>query len=241
MRKLFLTAFVLAASLVVASTGLALEKTAMRVTDDGRGDGWAAGTQTCTVQYYNICTGWVWIWSGWSPGDRIGTAFTDCGGDCSLDTSFMFFVSEAPAGYGFTGTAAVYASDANECPTGAPLASQALLPVSFWNLVNWGGVAVPNNFVVAYDFASDQGLPNPLAHGTDHPAVGPTGPQACGACYPTTRTNHSFYYGTAASPLCPGSILNDGVCDAQWLMDAAMSCTVSVEDQSWGAVKNLYR
>ena len=240
MRKLFLTAFVLAASLVVASTGLALEKTAMRVTDDGR-DGWAAGTQTCTVQYYNICTGWVWLWSPWGDGDRVGTAFADCGDQCALDSSFMFFRSAAPAGYGFTGTAAVYAVDANECPTGAPIASQALLPVSNWNLVAWGGVAVPDNFIVSYEFAASQGLPNPMSIGTGHPAAGPTGPQACGACYPTTRVTHSFAWGTAASPVCPGSVFNDGVCNAELMFDAAMSCTVSIEDQSWGAVKNLYR
>jgi hypothetical protein len=245
MRKFFLTAFVLAASLVVASTGLALEKTAMRVTDEGRGDDWAAGSLTCTVQYYNICTGWVWVLSGFPDDDaRVGTTFTDCDPDnsCALDSNFMFFVSAAPAGYGFTGTASVYAADANECPTGAPLAQQSLLPVSFWNLLNWGGLPVPNSFVIEYQFASTQGLPNPLAIGADHPAAGPTGPQACGTCYPTSRVNHSYYFGNSTTTLCPGSVLfNDGICDAQLLFDAAMTCVVSVEDQSWGAVKNLYR
>jgi len=210
------------------------------VTDDGRGDGWAAGTQTCTVQYYNICTGWLWLWWGFSPGDRTGTAFTRCCPHGSVDSGFIYFRDAAPAGYGFTGTMAVYAADPNDCPTGAPLASRALLPVSQWNLVVWGGVPVPEDFVVLYEWP-DPERPNPTAIGSDHPAAGPTGPHACGTCYPTTRTNHSYHYGTAATPLCPGSPLNDGVCDAQWLMDAGMLCAVQVEERSWGAVKSLYR
>ena len=240
MRKFFLSAFVLAASLVVASNGLALEKSAARFTDDSR-DGWAAGGATCSVAYYNICTGWVWVWSGWSAGDVVGTQFDTCsGGPCTLDSGFMLFTTGAPSGYGFTGTAAVTAADANGCPTGAPLASQALLPASGWNLLTWG-VPVPSSYVISVEFAASQGLPNPAAVATEHPAAGPTGPVACGTCYPTNRTNHSFYYGTASSPLCPGSALNDGVCDAQWLFDSQLTCIVSVEDSSWGTVKNLYR
>ena len=74
MRKYFLTAFVLAASLMVATSGLALEKTAVRMNDTVRPGDWNAGT-SCTVQYYNTCTGWLWVWSGWSPGDVLGTCF----------------------------------------------------------------------------------------------------------------------------------------------------------------------
>ena len=238
MRKLFLTAFVLAASLVVASTGLALEKTAMLVTDDGP-DGWSAGSQTCNVQYYNTCTGWLWVWGGWSAGDAMGTAFTGCGSNCTLDSGNVYFRTPAPAGYGFTGTAHVYAADANECPTGAPLASQALLPATGFNLLNWNSLSVPNTFCVVWEWGP--GGSGTTRAGTDHPAAGPTGPASCGACFPTTRTNHTYYWGTLASPLCPGSALFDGVCDAQFMWDANMLCSVSVEDQSWGAVKNLYR
>jgi hypothetical protein len=50
-------------------------------------------------------------------------------------------------------------------------------------------------------------------------------------------------YGNATTTLCPGEPLNDGVCDAEWLLwEAAFTCaTVSVEPQSWGSVKALYR
>jgi len=82
---------------------------------------------------------------------------------------------------------------------------------------------------------------NPASIATDHPAAGPTGPAACGACYPTTRVSHSFYWGNAASPLCPGSALNDGVCDAEFLIEIVATCTDYILPESWAAVKQLYR
>ena len=238
MRKFFQTAFVLAASLVVASTGLALEKTAAPM-DADRADGWNAGTSV-SVAYYNICTGWVWVWSGWSPNDVIGVSY-EGGNNCTLNSNWWFFGTGSPAGYGFTGTVNINAADANRCPTGAPLASQSFLPVSGWNVISWGGgVNVgSNDFTVTVEFGA--GAANPAAAWTDHPAAGPTGPQACGTCYPNPRDNRTFYYGTAASPLCPGSALNDGICDAQFIQDAQLTCTVSVEASTWGSVKNMYR
>ena len=237
MRKFFLTAFVLGASLVVASTGLALEKTAVRMADDSRLDGWASG-QTCSVIYYNICTGWIWVWSGWSGNDTMGVCFDACCDGSTLTSNWWYWPDGQPAGYGFTGTIAVETVDAACCPTGL-IAGQVFLPVSGWNLYTWGGVGVPSQFAIRGILGP--GAPSPGSIATDHPALGPTGPQACGTCYPTTRANHSFYWGSTASPLCPGSTLNDGICDAQFLLDAQFTCPVSVDETSWGAVKNLYR
>ncbi|MBZ0267963.1 hypothetical protein K8I85_07395, partial [bacterium] len=95
-----------------------------------------------------------------------------------------------------------------------------------------------------YGLDVDDGYPGPrpAAFPTDHPAAGPTGPQACDLCYPSTRTIHTFRFGNADSPLCPGSPLNDGVCDAEALYwSAQFSCAISVEPTSWGSLKNLYR
>jgi len=239
MRKYFLTVIVLAASLMLATSGLALEKTAVRMDDMGRPDDWNAGTSACTVQYYNFCTGWIWIWSGWSPNDVLGTCFENCcAGGGAVGTSWVYAGSGAPSGYGYTGTIGLYDADANCCP-GAALAETPFLPLSGWNGFAWG-VSVTGDFVVAAAVGPASG--NPASFGTDHPAAGPTGPQACGACYPTTRVARSAYYGSFATPLCPGSPFNDGVCDAELLMDVDMVCEpVSVEDSSFGKVKGLYR
>lgn len=237
MRKLFLTAFVLGAALVFASTGLALEKTS-QLAIDGDGDDWAAGT-TCTVSYYNICTGWLWVWSGWSPLDQMGVCFDTCGDNCELLSTRWRWWSGNPAGYGFTGTISVQSVDASCCPNGV-LAQTTWLAYSGWNQNTWN-VAVPNQFAVMGTLGPGIGIASPGAVASDHPAAGPTGPQACDTCYPATRVNHSFYWGTANTLLCPGSPFNDGICDAELWMTASLSCVISVEETSWGAVKNLYR
>ncbi len=105
--------------------------------------------------------------------------------------------------------------------------------------MSFGSVTVSSNFAVAFRFGP--GTDSPLSIPTDHPLAGPTGPVACGPCYPSTRDSRTFYWGPTGTPLCPGSPLNDGLCDAQFLWDASMQCVVSVESSSWGAIKGLYR
>jgi hypothetical protein len=153
----------------------------------------------------------------------------------------VHFWSSAPAGYGYTGTIDVFAVDGNECPTGLALASTTLLPVSGWNGVGLGHVDVPPNFAVSFTFGSAPATPASIT--SDHPAPGPTGPAACGTCYATTRSTHSYYWGNASSVVCPGSTFFDGVCDAAFLWDVSMHCQapVSLQSTSWGAIKGLYR
>jgi hypothetical protein len=225
--------------LVLCPPARPLEKTSVPAPD--RSGAWNAGL-TCTISYFNTCTGWIWAWGGWELEDWIGVAFESCCSSKSavLNTSSLFIYTAAPSGRGFTGVIAVHEADENLCPTGAPLASQFFLPLSGWNTYAWG-IDVPSTFVVLARAGSPL-LPSPLSFATDHPAVGPTGPPACGTCYPTTRLTRSFYYGTVDSPACPGAPLNDGVCNAELLWNAQLTCgTVSVDDQSWGSIKKLYR
>jgi hypothetical protein len=238
MRKFFVTAFVLSAVLALATSGFALERVSQRVSDDARADGWTA-QGTCSVIYYNICTGWIWLWS-FNLGSSFGICVDSCCGPgeaSSLVASWQYFTTAGPSGYGFTGTVDVVAADANCCPVGAPIATQNLLPVAGWNGLAWG-VNVPNKFILTFGTAV---VPNYAPAITDHPLAGPTGPAACGTCYPTTRTNHSFIYTYGPYSFCPGSTFFDGLCDSQLFWDVQLSCVVSVEESSWGSIKNLYR
>lgn len=230
--------------LALAAPGLALEKRAARLTDDP--DEWrSGGTSTyCLTNYYNICTGWVWIWSGWTPGDRIGVCFDACCAEplaAAVDTSYVYFSTGAPPGYGFTGTIDVFAVNADCCPVGSPLWTQPLLPVSGWNSVGLGNILVPPTFAVAFTFGPAAGTPAGIA--TDHPEQGPTGPPACGTCYPSTRPTRSFWWGTTMSTVCPGLPLYDNLCSAEFLWDVSMHCEapVSLESTTWAAIKSLYR
>ena len=235
MRKLFVPAFVGVAVLLSAASGPALEKTARVFTGDDLG-GWNS-SHTCSVAYYNICTGWIWIWSGFADGELLGTVFDSCCGTDNeniLDGTYLYYWTGAVPGRGFTGTHSIYAVDENDCPSGAALASQAWLPASGWNLTLWSPTAVPDRFLVQASVRDRNGFGTPVALPSD-------GPQACGVCFPTTRATNSYRYGTETSPICPGSPLFDGDCQVEWLSRAMMLCTISTADENWGAIKNLYR
>ncbi len=235
MRTRLLAVLVLAASLVVASPGSSLERSVARL-DADRADNWDAGI-TCTIRYYNICTGWIWILSGFAASDQFGVCFQSCGGCGVVVGSWHYMYSGMPAGWGFTGTMSVSVADANCCPTGTPLQSTTFLPVTGWNVYGWS-TWVPGTFVMHATLGPGSG--NPLAVATDHPGAVAGGPPACGTCYPTNRVNHSFYYGPGGA--CPGSVFfNDGVCDAQLLWDVDAYACKAVEPQSWGSIKSLYR
>lgn len=241
MRKFFLVCSVMVATFVFAASSFALEKRTARLTTE-LPDGWGSAA-TCAVQYYNICTGWVWILSGFGSDGRFGVVNDKCFGVARLVQTQTLTWTGAPAGYGFTGTMGVYNVDANLCPTGAALQSQPWLPTgsASYQVMNWN-VVIPNTKFCLL-FTAGPNAANPMGLAFEHPSAGPTGPAACGTCYPTSRVNHSFYFGTTGSPLCPGSVLfNDGaLCDAQMIVAEFMSDVVSVEPQSWGNIKNLYR
>ncbi|HET9886469.1 MAG TPA: hypothetical protein VFR10_03060 [bacterium] len=87
---------------------------------------------------------------------------------------------------------------------------------------------------------------NPLALASDYPGQGPTGPNACGTCYPSDREVRSFYFGTESFPICPGVPFEADGCKAEllWILDGIFDYPggpVSIESQSWGKIKSLYR
>jgi hypothetical protein len=249
MRASFRVVLTAIAGSLISESVPALEKRPIQF-DGSLPDEWST-RNSCRVHYYNICTGWIWCWSGFQDGDRIGQVFDSClppDSNSLLDT-IHFVCTSAPAAYGFTGTISVFPVDANNCLVGGPIASQPFLPhfdVYPFQFVNWAGTAVSNRFAVVIEIRDEQGLANPAQFGTDRPAAGPTGPNACGTCYPIDRPNHSYSYGNASSPLCPGIPFNDGVCDAQLFWDADLFgetplATPDTPLKSWGAIKGLYR
>ena len=191
--------------------------------------------QTCTISYYNLCTGWAWIWYDWEPGDRLGVAFQGCGEQ--VVTSRMW-VEQAPlAGYGFTGWVRLFLADVNDCPVGAPLQTQAFVAVSGWNSHDWSVVA-SSRFAIEVEFGPAPDNPTWLM--SDRPAIG-GGTFGCGNCYPATRVTHSFVWSSGGVRLCPGSPFFDGFCNAELLMQADMRYATAVEPSTWAGIKSLYR
>lgn len=246
--KLNRVPLLVAAALSFADSSVALERRSVAVNLDALAQersAWASGG-SCNIHYYNLCTSWTWVWSGFEDGDRIGVVFDVCveSIDNYLYSTTHFTGTGSPVGYGFTGTISVHAVDANDCPVGAAIESQPFFPSNpgpGFTVAQWK-VYVPSRFAVVITVAAPT-LPNPASYGSDHPAAGPTGPQACGTCYPADRSVRSNYYGSAVSPLCPGAPLDDGICASQLLWDAFVSTggPFSVDAASWGAIKALYR
>ena len=235
MSELRAVAVFVAFTFLCPTGAVTLEKTLSRLDDE---DDWSSsGTGSFTLQYWNSCVGWSWVWSEWGLYERLGVAF-DAGESAYLESVEMSISRGAPPGYGFTGFLQVYLTTANECLFGGAMFTVPTLLQE--GVVNYPlGVMVPARFAVTYTMTGPSW--NPIRFRTDFSAAGPTGPAACGTCFPTTRITHSYSYGTAANPLCPGIRLNDNVCDCELLWTAHLNRPVSVEEGNWGAIKSLYR
>lgn len=242
--------------IAAASSASALERTTARVLE--KAEVWQASS-SYDIRYYNTCTGWTWVWSGWEGGEEVGVVvnrppdWAACGedgqgtlGTLLLDGTWIATRSGVPSGYGFTGTISV--RNGQGC-SGGVLASQPFLPAApaDWHFTDWGRLAVADWYTVVIQWATPSGYRNPTQLYSDHPAAGPTGPEACGMCYPTTRSTATRYYGVNGS-YCPSGVgLSDGVCDVELLVECSMGCFNPVgvgdrfEERSWGQIKGLYR
>jgi hypothetical protein len=233
---------------VAAAPAIALEKQLMRAPNLD-GEDWDAST-TITIRYYNYCTGWVWAWGPFLPGETFGVQF-DAGPDGGLLDETRLLIWFAPGrfcggygGYGFTGTISIL--DPPDC-NGTPIAELpfcvnrpwAALTWGWW-ATEWGGIPVPQSFLLNVNWGGEY-YSNPHLWASDLGAAGPTGPQACGLCYPADRTVHSRYFGIGGEYCPSGVTLNDGVCDLELVVQASLRTPVGLQDESWGGIKALYR
>lgn len=222
---------------------------AVPLDDSALASPWTTGSE-CEASYFNVCTGWVWVWTypdlpndyyhHWTNRDRVGVVVDSCCEGAQLTSTWTYFNSGFPAGYGYS-MVSIQAVDASDCPSGTPIAQHVRLPVTGWNFDTWD-VPVPSRFAVAQELRTDWPPSGPYVFvTTDHPAArGGEGP-ACGTCYPTTRATHSFYWGRASAPLCPGAPFFDGTCNAEILLRASFACATGVEPRTWAGIKALYR
>jgi hypothetical protein len=140
---------VIALVLVMATCAFGLEKQAYQIRND-------FGTESlydCTLEYYYYipCPTYSWFWSytGWTPGDIVGTFFTmgdismgggGCDPDNCMDLEIIQFLDFA--GYGtvypglFTVEFDIYCSDDMGCPVGPSIWNSGPFESGFaWNYV----------------------------------------------------------------------------------------------------------
>ena len=106
MRAFFRVILFALAGFGPSESAFGLEKRTIQF-DDSWPDEWNT-RNTCRINYYNICTGWIWCWSGFQDGDRMGVVFESCG---QISKRLRLHVRG-----GFTGTISTYPADANNCP-----------------------------------------------------------------------------------------------------------------------------
>ena len=214
------------------------------MTAHGQGGGGAAGS--CSIIYYNFCSGWIWIWSGFVAGDEVGVNFdlpADCnklaGEECCNTANWWYWRYTSPT-YGFTVTYNLYNTDASGCLLGAPVGPSITLdPIERWN--NSAGLGCVTSDVAALTATWDSGT-LPYA-ATDNNASQLNTPAVCSLDPGTPGAGTSLQYVVAGTTVyCPPAAFADGVGYVDLMMDASFTCTATAtEDASWGEIKSLFQ
>ena len=206
-------------------------------------DSWATGS-TCTVSYFNVCTGWMWVWQ-LDPSELVGIPLESC---CESE--------EAPASHayahlrlvGCSGGLRVHVPGHHRRGRFQRMSGPQL---STRHVAFPAGVGVEQS-VLGHSSATGvrdvrvgELLSRKRVDSQRPPECRPHRSPACGTCLPSSRTTYATRYGTRNSILCPGEPLNDGggTCNAALFVQAIFLCPgpVSAEAISWGQIKALYR
>ena len=244
MKKLLLVSFL---ALAVAAGAFAdvqnHPRTALQEAVVPHSTGGATGF--CSIVYYDLCSGWLWTYSGWALGDEPGVAFdlpNDCGklpGEECTNTGFWWYWRYTIPTYGFTVSYDLYELDVNFCKAGPSLGNiSGYDPVERWNF-HYGLGAVTSDWaalIASYDSGS---LPRFC---TDNNNANFAAPLACpGYAIGPIQT---YYWGGPTTQYCPPQYFADGYGAVDCLMDAGWDCQpsgTSTEDASWSGVKSLFR
>jgi hypothetical protein len=164
-------AFVLSIVLIAPAMGdVSDARTADRDAEIAR-EGAGGAAAFCSIIYYNFCSGWIWIWSGWdganwTAGDEIGVVFdlaAECdklpGEHCTNTIFYWYWRFTQPTYWPITYY--LYEADATGCKLGPPVGSRTDLdPLERWNIFPGLGVVTSDYALlsVSWDYGF---LPRP--------------------------------------------------------------------------------
>ncbi len=238
MKKLSLVSFLV---LVFAAGAVAdISKTAIQEAIVPHSNGGATGF--CSITYYNLCSGWLWIFSGWVPGDMAGVVF-DLPGDCGKlpeeecsNTHFWWYWRYTFPARGYSLSYDLYEVDAQMCLTTSVGSIAYQDPVERWNYYDGLGTVSSDNVALVAKWNGGT-LPYML---TEHNTYNTAAPVACPGFVPDV--GRSYIWGNVNSVYCPPyHIAHDNYVDV--LMDAGFDCeeVIGTEEASWGGIKSLFR
>lgn len=201
--------------------------------------GGEAAAGLCTVEYYNLCSGYFWSWAGtghWGvvfdlPADiGIGS-----GGFCE-NTSFWWYWRYTNPGYQSKVDFSIYELDSSLCvllPPVAVLLNQD--PIEGWNMYRGFGGFDATHVAIVMNYPIGSWPPVITDNAARNNQDG---------CASPPDVWHSAYFGEfAADEECPPAPFGDATGYCNIVMGAAFSCegSSSTEPSSWGAVKSLFR
>lgn len=237
-------------ALCMAASAFAIEPFAMKESKEAPGG--ASGVpcilngntngSAANYRWYNLCSGYIWLFSGWTNGDEMGVLFggptnTAVSGDNDIKRTITYFRNVVPA-YNQTVDVFVDVANSGGTPLANIVADYNLDPGMRWNCSTFNAsIPCGTDYVVVRGRHDGGAAPTMV---TDGPR------EACN----TDQFARSYYYGTNA--------IGDGLPVAQtllwigplgtpdnwlyWLiLDTSDPCVNAVENTSWGSVKGLYR
>lgn len=199
----------------------------------------------CSIIYYNVCSYWIWTWSGWSPDDIAGIVFDlpeDCGwtpgSGSTQNTHFWWYWRYTNPGYlGNFITYELYEVDDYGClgvsPTGA---LQGTDPLERWNYFPGLGTVETDRAALVARWETGT-IPRLV---TDNNYKNLNSPVAC----PDYEVGpaHTFFFGTSQTTYCPPLEFADSWGPIDCLMEAGWdNPTIRTESASWSSIKKFFR
>jgi hypothetical protein len=247
MKKLILVSLLIVVFTIPATAEVIRDKEAIQETLEPNHPS-GGGTGPCSIVYYNLCSRWLWIWSGWGPFDVGGICFdlpNDCGklpGETCAMTHFWWYWRYTQPTYGFTITYDLWEAGADCCKIHPSLCTIANVdPVERWNFHDECAAAciTTDYAVLTAAFGPAGTLPYWCTTNNNKNYMAPN---PCPGY--TVAPQHSWYYGTVTTQYCPPyDLFNDGWGASNTLMDAGFTCDVGIgsEEASWGEIKGLFK
>ena len=202
------------------------------------------GAGSCSLIYYDICSGWIWIYSGWGAGDQIGVAFdlpAGCGklaGEHCCNTGLWWYWRYTAPGYGFSVSYGLYNTDATLCLAGQTGGFAGLDPTERWNFT--AGLGCVTSDVATITATWDKGT-LPYA-ATDNNVSNSVGGPACAGVPINPPTSFAYYIAAGPTTYCPPAYFADALGPIEFLMDAGFVCGgTATEEASWGEIKSLFQ
>ncbi len=199
---------------------------------------------TCTLTQYNICSGFVFVWNGFSAGDEVGVVYDlpalcakDEGENCTNNAVWVYWRNTLP-GRGFTVTYDMYEADGSGCKVGSSLGSYSHDPVEEWNQLPGLGTTTVDKVAIIATFSGT--LPAAITDNNERNLAAGAGGECSDA---VVGASTSYQFADNASPNCPPSVFSDSLGPVDLLLKASFTCAAgsAQETRSWGGVKALFR